>query len=137
MIGIILCCHGDMAEGVKSAAELIIGPQENFVSLGIHLGEGMDALKKQLKSAIRKAGKEGVLILTDIPGGTPFNVSAMMIGDRVKMISGFNLPMVIKLLMDRHGKTGLDHLVEGAARYGAEHVLDVSDMMAKGAGDKA
>ena len=137
MIGIILCCHADMGQGMKSAAELIIGPQENFTALGINPGEGIDDLKKQLKKTIRKIGKEGTLILTDLPGGTPFNVSAMIMNDNVKMISGFNLPLLIKILMDRHSVSNLDKLVEGAPQYAAEHVIDAHALLNKNEGSIA
>ncbi|MBN2803929.1 MAG: PTS mannose transporter subunit IIC [Deltaproteobacteria bacterium] len=129
MIGIILCCHADMGTGIKSAAELIIGPQENFLAIGINPEEGLDDLKKKLKKAIRTIGGDGVLILTDIPGGTPFNVSAMLMNDKIKMISGFNLPLLIKILMERHIHSDIKKLTHGAAQYAAEHVIDAEVLL--------
>jgi len=131
MIGIILCCHGNMGEGVRSAAELIIGPQEKLEVLDIHPGDGIDDLKKNLVKSIEKTGSEGVVIFTDLPGGTPCNIAALLIDDRTRMISGFNLPLLIKVLMERHSEDDIDKLTENAAEYAREHVMDSSALCQK------
>lgn len=129
MIGIILCCHGNMGEGMRSAAELIIGPQENFEVLGLQPGQGMEDLRKGLKRSLRKVGKDGAVILTDIPGGTPCNVAAMFVGDQVKMITGFNLPLLIKLSMGRLSEENLEKLTDKAPEHASEMIMDASFML--------
>ncbi|MBN2527779.1 MAG: PTS sugar transporter subunit IIA [Deltaproteobacteria bacterium] len=131
MIGIILCCHGEMASGMRSAAELIVGPQEQFEALGIKPGEGQDVLRSALKKAIRKIGRDGVVILTDLQGGTPFNVSAPLLGDNVRMLAGFNLPMLLQLLMGRLMEHDLDKLTQGATEHACQHIVNASDVLAQ------
>jgi mannose/fructose/sorbose-specific phosphotransferase system IIA component len=130
MFVIILCCHGVMARGVKDGAELIVGPQQKFEALGIHQGEGIEILKNSFQKAIDKMEKnEGIIILTDIPGGTPFQVSAMIVDNLVRMITGFNMPLLLKLLMDRQSNTNIQQIIESLPEYGREHIIDASFLM--------
>ncbi|MBN2715321.1 MAG: PTS sugar transporter subunit IIA [Deltaproteobacteria bacterium] len=129
MIGIILCCHGDMANGMRSAAELIVGPQQQFETLGIKPGEGQDVLRSALKKAIRQVGRDGAVILTDLQGGTPFNVSVPLLNERVRMLAGFNLPMLLQMLMGRLTENDLDRLTKGAAAHACQHIVNASDIL--------
>jgi mannose PTS system EIIA component len=131
MIGIILCCHGEMAVGMRSAAEVIVGPQQQFETLGIKPGEGQEVLRSALKKAIRKIGSDGVVILADLQGGTPFNVAVPLLGDNVRMLAGFNLPMLLQLLMGRMMESDLDKLTRGAAAHACEHIVNASDVLGK------
>lgn len=135
MIGIILCCHGEMAAGMRSAAELIVGPQQNFEALGIKPGEGQDLLRSALKKSIRTIGKEGVVILTDLQGGTPFNVAVPLLGDKVRMIAGYNLPLLLQLLMARLTESNLDKLTKGAAEHACQHIVDASMLLESAEGE--
>ena len=132
MIGIILCCHGDMGQGMRSAAELIVGPQDNFDVLSIRPGDGIEDLRQALKKSLRDVGRDGAVILTDIPGGTPCNVSAMFVDDKVKMITGFNLHLLLKLTMGRMVENDPAKLTEKAPEYACETIMDASFML-KGA----
>ena len=129
MIGIILCCHGDMASGMRSAAELIVGPQKQLEALSIKPGEGQDALRKALKKAIRNVGRDGAIILTDLQGGTPFNVSVPLMNDKVCMLAGFNLPMLLQLLMGRLTENDLVKLTQGAAEHACKHIVNASEVL--------
>lgn len=135
MIGIILCCHGEMGSGMRNAAELIVGPQPNMEIIGLLPGQGQQELRSALKKAIRKVGKEdGALILTDLPGGTPCNVSISLVNEKIKMITGFNLPLLIKFLMGRLSETDPNKLVKDAAEHASEHILTSDQLLSQGNG---
>ena len=129
MIGIILCCHGDMASGMRSAAEVIVGPQQQFETLGIKPGESQDMLRSGLKKAIRTVGRDGAIILTDLQGGTPFNVSVPLMSEKVRMLAGFNLPMLLQLLMGRLSENDIDKLTQGAAEHACQHIVNALDIL--------
>ncbi|MBN2340236.1 MAG: PTS sugar transporter subunit IIA [Deltaproteobacteria bacterium] len=129
MIGIILCCHGEMAEGIRSAAELIVGPQQQLDALGIKPGEGQDTLRSALKKSIRNVGKDGVIILTDLQGGTPFNVAVPLLNEKVRMIAGFNLPLLLQMLMGRLAENDIDKLTAGATEHACQHIVDASAIL--------
>jgi len=125
MIGILICCHGEMAAGVKNAAELIVGPQPKFEAVGISPSQGRSDLKKAIKSAIAALDPaQGILILTDLPGGTPCNEAAMLLQPNFRMVAGFNLPLLLKVLLSRQSESDIAALTDHAAQYGAEHIID-------------
>ena len=118
-----------MASGIRSAAELIVGPQKQLEAVSIKPGEGQDTLRATLKKAIRTVGKDGAIILTDLQGGTPFNVSVPLMSDNVRMLAGFNLPMLLQLLMGRLTENSLDKLTQGAAEHACQHIVNASDVL--------
>ena len=99
MIGVVVVTHGQLAAELLNAAETIVGdlPQFTAVSIGWH--DDVDDAREELKQSIaRVQGAEGVLILTDMFGGTPANLALTFLeADRVEVITGVNLPMLIKL----------------------------------------
>ena len=99
MIGVVVVTHGQLANELVNAAEMIVGdlPQFTAVSLGWH-DEVNDAREDIAKAIERVRGDEGVLLLTDMFGGTPSNLGMTFLEeDRVEVITGVNLPMLIKL----------------------------------------
>ena len=100
MIGIIIVTHGNLALELKSAMEHILGIQKNIEIISIKPDDDLEIKKSALEESIRKVDEEnGVIILTDMFGGTPSNlaISLLKIG-KVEIISGVNLPMLIKLV---------------------------------------
>lgn len=129
-VGIVICCHGDMGDGMRNAAELIVGPQEALEVVGIFPGMGMEDGKRALKKAIRKVDQSvGAIVLTDLPGGTPCNITISMISDKLQMITGFNLPMLVKILMDRLRETNPITLTTSATEHGRKHIMNATDML--------
>lgn len=117
MVGILLISHGQLAESFLGVAREILGETEGVQT--VCLPDPMD--EQQLLEAIVKARKEtdqgeGILILTDMFGGTPCNVCFSLLEDvRVEVLTGMNLPMILKLLSSRKGaslaelaRTGMD-----------------------------
>ena len=105
MIGVVVVTHGQLATELVNAAEMIVGdlPQFTAVSIGWH--DDVEDAREELGQAIaRVRGEAGVLVLTDMFGGTPSNLGITFLEtDRVEVITGVNLPMLIKLagLRDR------------------------------------
>ena len=100
MIGIIIVTHGNLALELKSAMEHILGIQKNIEIISIKPDDDLKIKKSALEESIKKVDEEnGVIILTDMFGGTPSNlaISLLKIG-KVEIISGVNLPMLIKLV---------------------------------------
>ncbi|MBI3402722.1 MAG: PTS sugar transporter subunit IIA [Acidobacteria bacterium] len=99
MIGVVVVTHGQLATELVNAAEMIVGdlPQFAAVSIGWH-DEVNDAREDIAQAIARVRGEEGVLLLTDMFGGTPSNLGMTFLEtDRVEVITGVNLPMLIKL----------------------------------------
>lgn len=99
MIGIVIVTHSQLGDALIDAAEFIIGSRpETMVAVSINLKEDVDKLRKKIAQGIKKVDhNRGVLILTDMFGGTPSNLSYSFLEEgRVEVISGVNLPILIK-----------------------------------------
>jgi len=100
MIGIIIITHGNLALELKSAMEYILGTQKNIEIISIKPDDDLKIKKADLEEAIEKVNENnGTIILTDMFGGTPSNLamSFLEVG-KVEIISGANLPMLVKLI---------------------------------------
>jgi PTS system mannose-specific IIA component len=99
VIGVVVVTHGQLAIELVNAAEMIVGdlPQFSAVSIGWH--DDVNDAREEIEQAIgRVRGAEGVLLLTDMFGGTPSNLGMTFLEkDRIEVITGVNLPMLIKL----------------------------------------
>jgi len=99
MIGVVVVTHGQLAIELVNAAEMIVGdlPQFTAVSIGWH--DDVNDAREEIEQAIERVrGEEGVLLLTDMFGGTPSNLGLTFLEkDRIEVITGVNLPMLIKL----------------------------------------
>jgi len=98
-IGVVVVTHGQLATELLKAAQMIVGdlPQFTAVSIGWH-DDVNDAREEIVQAIERVRGDEGVLLLTDMFGGTPSNIGMTFLEkDRLEVITGVNLPMVIKL----------------------------------------
>ena len=99
MIGVVVVTHGQLAIELVNAAEMIVGdlPQFTAVSIGWH--EDVSDAQEDISQAIERVkGDDGVLVLTDMFGGTPSNLGMTFLEtDKIEVITGVNLPMLIKL----------------------------------------
>jgi mannose PTS system EIIA component len=104
MIGIVVVTHGRLAAELVNAARTIVGdiPLINAVSIG--WADDMGAVREAIERALAEVGEAGVLVLTDMFGGTPTNVSLPFLSERVEIVTGVNLPMLIKLTSLREGE---------------------------------
>jgi PTS system mannose-specific IIA component len=98
-IGGVIVSHGNLATELLAAAETVIGKMEHIEAVSIGWHDNVETAKEEIARAIKKVSDgSGVLLLTDMFGGTPTNISAMFIAEgEVEVVTGVNLPMVIKL----------------------------------------
>jgi PTS system mannose-specific IIA component len=99
MIGVVVVTHGQLATELVNAAEMIVGDLPQFAAVSIGWHDDVNDAREDIAAAIaRVRGEEGVLLLTDMFGGTPSNLGMTFIEkDRLEVITGVNLPMMIKL----------------------------------------
>ena len=99
MIGVVVVTHGQLATELLNAAEAIVGDLPRFAAVSIGWHDDTDDAREEIRQAIaRLQGESGVLLLTDMFGGTPTNIGLSFVEpDRVEVVTGVNLPMLIKL----------------------------------------
>ncbi|HTI42363.1 MAG TPA: PTS sugar transporter subunit IIA [Vicinamibacterales bacterium] len=98
MIGVVVVTHGQLATELVNAAETIVGELAQFTAVSIGWHEDTEDARGEIAQAIARVGQDdGVLILTDMFGGTPSNLAMTFLSDHVEVITGVNLPMLIKL----------------------------------------
>lgn len=102
MIGVVVVTHGQLATELVNAAEMIVGDLPRFTAVSIGWHDDVNDAREDIEQAIarvRTDGEEGVLVLTDMFGGTPSNIGMTFLArDRVEVVTGVNLPMLIKLV---------------------------------------
>jgi len=121
MIGIVIVTHSGLAHELRNAAEMILGRLEAVETISIDRDSSVDYARKTLEEALAQVNKEGdgVVILTDLFGGTPTNISAEFLKPGiVEIVTGVNLPMVIKCISARTGQEpgGLAYYLKDYAR---------------------
>jgi PTS system mannose-specific IIA component len=99
MIGMVLVTHGRLATEFRSALEHVVGPQSQLETVTILPDDDIDSRRREIMDAVAQVDSgDGVVILTDMFGGTPSNLAiSVMPGRNVEVIAGMNLPMLIKL----------------------------------------
>ncbi len=125
MIGILVLTHGLLGQQFVDTAKLIGLKSENgLIALSIDPGEPPEMLREQIAQAVKAADKgDGVLILTDLFGGTPTNISLSFLEDgKVEVVTGLNLPMIIKAVNSRADKD-LATLAKLVAEAGKENIF--------------
>lgn len=105
-VALLLMSHGDFAREAMKSAEMVFGGQENYETLSVFLADQVDALKAEMFEKVEKLDTSGgLLVFTDIVGGTPMNLAGNLLGRENTIIcSGLNLPLLIEALVNR-GKT--------------------------------
>jgi mannose PTS system EIIA component len=123
MIGIVVVAHFNLAREMVAATELIVGKQERFEYVNIFPDEDVEKIKGKVVEALKKAeAGQGIIVLTDMFGGTPSNISLSFLEEgKVEVVTGVNLPMLIKLVTFREGKV-LSELATFIANYGKKNI---------------
>lgn len=131
LIGIIVISHCDLASELVRVAELIAGPLANCKTICFDVHQPVEGMTKQLKTAIKEVDQgKGVLILTDLFGGTPANISLAFVGPKVEVICGVNLPMLIRLAGLREAGS-LAEVASTIKEYGKRHISLASEVLAR------
>lgn len=130
MIGLVVVAHFSLAKEMAAATELIVGTQAQFEAVDIFPNEDIDKVKKRIVEALRSVDSgDGAIILTDMFGGTPSNISLSLLeGGKVEVVAGFNLPMLIKLATYRQDKS-LDELSHFITEYGQKNIYLATDVL--------
>jgi len=134
LVGIIVVSHGSMAEGMLEAARMIVGEMEGILAVSLQEADAVENLMDRISEAIQGVDTgEGVLILVDVFGASPFNASARlaMVRDKIEVISGVNLPMLLELAI-QHSEADLDALVQTALDAGPSSIRTLSQTLKKG-----
>ena len=132
MIGALITTHGNLGNELIKAAELIKGPLNDILHVSVDQTKNVEDIKKEISNAIKKLDKgKGVLILTDLFGGTPSNISLSFIKEgKVEVLTGVNLPMVLKLSEVKEDMTLRDFacLIKN---YGEKNIMLASEILDK------
>lgn len=127
----VIVTHGHLAGELLAAAEMIIGPISFITSVSIGWHDDVDVARDEVQRAINRVSEGvGVLLLTDMFGGTPTNIASMFLDDEnIDVVTGVNLPMIIKLASQTSG----DSLTETAQRVcdlGRQGIYRAGDLLA-------
>ena len=131
MIGIVIVTHSQLGEALIGTAEFIIGsPPEAIESVSIDLSENAEKLRKKIDRGIKNVmGEEGVIILTDMFGGTPSNLSYSFLEEgHIEVLSGVNLPVLIQAV-NRREKMDLDQLAADLEAFGKKSISLASGIL--------
>ncbi len=132
MIGVLITTHGNLGNELIKVAELIKGPLNDILHICVDQAKDVEDLKKEISNAIKKLDKgKGVLVLTDLFGGTPSNISlSFMKEGKVEVLTGVNLPMVLKLSEIKENVTLRDFacLIKN---YGEKNIMLASEILSK------
>lgn len=129
MVGIILVSHGPYAEALYESLKMIYGEQEKVEAINFTIGESIDDLKKKIDVAKKRLQTEEILIFVDIIGGSPYNVSSLEIDDKVNVITGFNMPMILEILSRRNER--LSVVSDIAKNAGKNGIVDVHEKLSE------
>ncbi|MGT2888058.1 PTS sugar transporter subunit IIA [Streptococcus didelphis] len=132
MIKLIIVAHGNFPSGILSALELIAGKQEEVLAIDFVAGMSTEELKLLIQKDLSAANK--VLILTDLLGGSPFNVSSALSMDyldkSIRVLSGLNLAMLMEAVLSRSTVADLDQLADKALAAAHNGILDFESCLA-------
>jgi PTS system mannose-specific IIA component len=133
MIGLILVTHGNLAKEFLAATEHVVGPQARVAAICIGADEDMEVRRDDIEAAIKECDEgQGVIMLTDMFGGTPSNLAISLMGPNVEVIAGVNLPMLIKLASVRKTMK-VAAAVEAAQQAGRKYIAVASKMLGEAA----
>jgi PTS system mannose-specific IIA component len=133
MIGVVIVTHCRLAEELIAAARLVVGEElKQFQPVSIGPTEGTEDIREKIIGAIRKVDEgQGVLILTDMYGGTPSNISLSFLEEKkIEVITGVNLPMLLKLATHPNDMD-LEKLAVFITDYGQRNINLASDVLKK------
>ena len=131
MIELILVSHGSFAAGLREAAEMILGEQEQISVLGLYQGDSPDSFAQKLEELIGETGdSKQVLVLSDLQSGTPYNAGMVMaMKQGSACIAGTNLPMLLEILSLRD-EMEMEELLQVACSTGKSGIVNSTDLLA-------
>lgn len=133
MVGVVVVTHCNLGKELIAAAEMVVGEElKRFQSVSIDPKEDSEKIRKKIIDAIRKVDEgNGVLILTDMYGGTPSNISLSFLQEKkIEVITGVNLPMLLKLATIQDEKD-IEELAIFITNYGQKNINLASEVLRK------
>jgi mannose PTS system EIIA component len=129
MVGLVVATHGQLAAELLRTAEGIVGPVPSAAAVSIDSSTSVEEARARLATAIHKVGidGEGVLVLTDMFGGTPANLALTFLDEQIEVVTGVNLPMLMKLAGTRGN--GLAAAAELATTHGQKNITLASALL--------
>ena len=129
-VGVVIVTHYRLGEEFLQALRLIVPESPEFHSVAIEPSQSVDEMRSKIAGALKAADRgEGVLVLTDMFGGTPSNISLSFLDERhVEVVTGLNLPMLIKLATFSEEKS-LEDLATFIKKYGQRNISVASELL--------
>jgi len=137
MIGVLIITHGNLGRELLNAAELIKGELKSVIPISIDATRSVGDMKKEITTAMKKADSgKGVLVLTDLFGGTPSNISLSFLKKgKVEVVTGVNLPMLLKLSETREKEKDLAEFANYIKDYGRNNIYLATEVLNRKVGD--
>jgi len=132
MVGIVIVTHGQLGDALVETAEIIFSSKpESIISVSIDLTENVEKLRKKITTAIKSVdSNKGILILTDMFGGTPSNLSYSFLEEgRIEVLSGVNLPVLLKAINLRKKDMDLHQVAKTIETYGKKSISLASSIL--------
>lgn len=126
MIGIIVAGHGNFASGITSMLDLVVGKPDHYEYIDFLQGESWEALEEDYMGKLDKLKDcDKIVIMTDITGGSPFKsaVTFVVSDDRLSVISGTNVPMLVELIFGRMNSDDSEALIQSSMEAGKEQII--------------
>jgi PTS system mannose-specific IIA component len=133
MTGLVIATHARLGEELLHASEMIIGPAEKARAVSVCADDSVESIRERIEKAIHEVGVdgEGVIIMTDMFGGTPSNISLSFLdSERLEVLTGVNLPMVLRFLNSQDGLS-LSELSGILKAYGEQSITIPSALLKK------
>lgn len=132
MLGIVIATHGKLSDGLKDAAEVIVGVMNNIATVNLNSGDDVQELGKKIEAAVKEVDqKDGVIILTDLVSASPYNQSLLITNGldpelqaNVYVIGGVNLPMLLETINHQILSTPVEQAAPAIMAQGADS-LDI------------
>ena len=131
IVGVVIVTHGQLATELLNAAEMIVGDLPQFTALSIGWHDDVTVAREAMQQAAARVNTGvGVLLVTDMFGGTPANLALSLLdAGRVEVVTGVNLPMLIKLARVTRGPVDLPTLARQACQDGKDAIRMASDLL--------
>jgi mannose PTS system EIIA component len=131
MIGLVIVTHGGLAQEFRAALEHVVGRQDMVETISIGPDDDMDKRRIEMIAAVERVkGDKGVVVLTDMFGGTPSNLAISVMEETgAEVVAGINLPMLIKLASVR-GDASLEQAITAAKEAGRKYISVASQVLA-------
>ncbi|MBU5364246.1 PTS fructose transporter subunit IIA [Enterococcus devriesei] len=140
MLGIVIATHGKLSDGLKDAAEVIIGETNNIVTVNLNAGDDVQALGGKIETAINEVNQDaGVIVLTDLVSASPYNQAVLItngldseVQEKVYVIGGVNLPMLLETINHQILSTPVEEIAEAVVAQGTDslsswHISEVAE----------